>query len=528
MKIPAAQYLRMSTENQQYSLDNQSALITEYARTHGFEIIQTYSDEARSGLTIAERPGLRSLIEDITVGRAEFSVVLVLDVSRWGRFQDVDEAAHYEFLCKLAGIKVHYCAETFSTVEGLAGSLLKALKRSMAAEYSRELSTKTFIGQCRIVQNGFKIGGAAGYGLRRLLLDSTGNPKAILRHGEQKSLTTEHVIYALGTEEESRVVRNIYAMFLQGRSVADITRQLNLLRIPREVPGQWNSEAVRRILIHPKYMGCIVYNRTSSRLHTKKLHNPPQKWVVNPGRFPAIIPPEVFMQVQGKIAGKVQYKSNAQLLEEIRGYVRQHGYVSTKFMRPANRLASNMTYRKRFGSLRKLYELIPYKLTRNFDYQSESKYSIKLWAGIRQRLCSDLGEAGITFAVSDRLITFFEHGIMTVEMARFVLTQHARRPRWRVNSRPDTYKYPCLVLRLNPDHATLKDCCLFPKVPRVKVKFSISEERAQDAAMIWNSTAEMATFLAEQEPRWLERWAAARTQAAAQSMRQAHSRYWDT
>jgi len=74
VKSFAAQYLRMSTEHQQYSLDNQSAAITDYAKRNDFEIIQSYSDEARSGLTIAGRPGLRALIEDITAGRAEFTL----------------------------------------------------------------------------------------------------------------------------------------------------------------------------------------------------------------------------------------------------------------------------------------------------------------------------------------------------------------------------------------------------------------------------------------------------------------------
>jgi hypothetical protein len=170
-----------------------------------------------------------------------------------------------------------------------------------------------------------------------------------------------------------------------------------------------------------------------------------------------------------------------------------------------------MLYRKRFGSLQKLYELIPYRLTRHYDHQSESKYSMKLWAELRQRLCNDLAEAGVTFAVSEHLFTLFEHGTLTVEMARFVLTQHARRPRWRVHSRPDAYKHPCLVLRLNPDNATIQDCCLLPKIPRVKVRFSISEEKAQNAAMIWSSTAEMAMFISKQGPSWLEKWAAAQS-----------------
>ena len=104
-----------------------------------------------------------------------------------------------------------------------------------------------------------------------------------MRHGEQKSLTTERVIYTLGDEVELRVVRNIYSMFLEGdMSVTTIMRYLNGMNIPREVPGPWNYDSVHRILTHPKYLGCIVFNRSSSRLHTKKVYHPRAKWVLNP------------------------------------------------------------------------------------------------------------------------------------------------------------------------------------------------------------------------------------------------------
>jgi DNA invertase Pin-like site-specific DNA recombinase len=96
--IPAAQYLRMSTEHQQYSLDNQRAAISEYARLNGFEVIRTYTDSGKSGLQLRERHGLRTLLNDVINGNPRFRVILVYDVSRWGRFQDSDEAAHYEFL----------------------------------------------------------------------------------------------------------------------------------------------------------------------------------------------------------------------------------------------------------------------------------------------------------------------------------------------------------------------------------------------------------------------------------------------
>ena len=60
-------------------------------------------------------------------------MILVFDVSRWGRFQDTDEAACYEFLCKRAGIKVHFCAETLPNDGSLASTFLKLVKRAMAA-----------------------------------------------------------------------------------------------------------------------------------------------------------------------------------------------------------------------------------------------------------------------------------------------------------------------------------------------------------------------------------------------------------
>jgi DNA invertase Pin-like site-specific DNA recombinase len=91
----------------------------------GYEIVRTYSDAAKSAVTLKNRAGLKKLIEDVTLGVCDFDVVLVYDVCRWGRFQDVDEAAHYEFLCKSAGIPVEYCAEQFSndvSVTSSAGS----------------------------------------------------------------------------------------------------------------------------------------------------------------------------------------------------------------------------------------------------------------------------------------------------------------------------------------------------------------------------------------------------------------------
>src|SRR5215470_13170878 len=189
----AAQYVRMSTDYQKYSIENQAAAIAAYAQLHNLSIVRTYRDEGESGLKIKNRAGLTRLIEDVRSGQADFGHILVFDVSRWGRFQDIDESAHYEFICKQSGIKVAYCAEEFDNDGSLISSIVKNIKRVMAAEFSRELSAKVHAGGARWARLGFSMGGPTVYGLQRIVVDGESRPKAILADGEYKFLSTDHV-----------------------------------------------------------------------------------------------------------------------------------------------------------------------------------------------------------------------------------------------------------------------------------------------------------------------------------------------
>ncbi len=224
----AAQYVRMSTEHQKYSTENQSEAIAAYAARRGFEIVKTYADAGKSGLKLDGRAALQGLIADVRNGVADFDAVIVYDVSRWGRFQDADESAYYEFICREAGIAVHYCAEQFENDGSLSATIIKSMKRAMAGEYSRELSTKVFAGQCRLITLGFRQGGTAGFGLRRQLVDELCRPKGELARGEQKSLQTDRVILTPGPPAEVEVVRRLYRLFvLQRRSETEIAALLN-------------------------------------------------------------------------------------------------------------------------------------------------------------------------------------------------------------------------------------------------------------------------------------------------------------
>ena len=134
----AAMYVRMSTDHQKYSTENQSNTIEEYASKHGFTISQIYSDAGKSGLNLAGRDALKQMIGDVESGVANYSSILVLDVTRWGRFQDADESAYYEYICKKAGIQVHYVSEQFANddINYLSINRLKSLSISFCSCFS--------------------------------------------------------------------------------------------------------------------------------------------------------------------------------------------------------------------------------------------------------------------------------------------------------------------------------------------------------------------------------------------------------
>jgi DNA invertase Pin-like site-specific DNA recombinase len=269
-----AQYMRMSTEHQRYSTENQALLIAEYADKHHMEIVRTYQDDGKSGLSIEGREGLQRLLRDVQSGAADFKAILVYDVSRWGRFPDPDEAAVYEQACKRNGIRVIYCAEQFGNDNSLGSTLLKSLKRSMAAEYSRELSVKVFAGHRNLVQRGYRQGGAAGLGLRRQLLDENQQVKAILRRGEKKSLQTDRVVLVSGPEEEVATVHRIYALFLeQGMPERVIASTLNREGVKTDIGHSWTRGTVHQILTNEKYIGVDAQRSLTHSFHLNLTHS---------------------------------------------------------------------------------------------------------------------------------------------------------------------------------------------------------------------------------------------------------------
>jgi DNA invertase Pin-like site-specific DNA recombinase len=358
--VPAAQYVRMSTEHQQYSIENQSSTIQKYAKENGFNIIRTYSDSAKSGLRLAGRTGLRELLRDVSEGDINYKAILVHDISRWGRFQDTDESAHYEFLCRSAGIPVHYCAETFSNDGSLPSTIVKAVKRAMAGEYSRELGVKVFAGQKRLAEMGFKQGGPPGYGFRRMLVSSDRTPKQPLDTGERKSIATDRVVLVPGPVNEIELVREIYRLYTIERwSLKAIAGELNRRKVRSARNATWTRSVVRTILSHPRYVGCNVFNQTTSRLGAQPVARIRTEWIICPGSHQGIVDPATFAKAQEILTS--YHKTNEQLLSDLRSLLESKGRLSVKIVDESHATACSRTISRRFGCIRKAYELIGYK-----------------------------------------------------------------------------------------------------------------------------------------------------------------------
>lgn len=369
LDIPAVAYVRMSTDHQKYSTENQLDVIRHYATSRGLSIVRVFEDSGRSGLVLDGRKALQSLMAEVKSGKAGFKAILVYDVSRWGRFQDADEGAYHEHVCSRAGIRVHYCGEQFENDGSIGSNLLKTVKRVMAGEYSRELSVKVFAGQCRLVELGFRQGGAAGYGLRRVLIDEHGIPKGELSRGMQKSLQTDRVVLVPGPNEEQEVVRRIYRMFVEdGSTERQIAGALNAGGHLTDLKRPWTRATVHQILTNEKYIGNNVYNKISFKLKRQRVVNPREMWIRAEAAYAPIIDHALFLRAREIVDARSRHFTDTELLDALRGVLREKGVLSGLIIDEQDGLPSASAFQSRFGSLLRAYQLIGYEPERDYRY----------------------------------------------------------------------------------------------------------------------------------------------------------------
>ena len=461
--LRAAQYVRMSTDMQKYSIDYQVAAISVYAASRGFAIVKTYADEGKSGLSVKGRSGLRRLIDDIQSGRADFEAVLVYDVSRWGRFQDADEGAYYEFICREAGLSVHYCAEEFENDGSLAATIYKSIKRAMAAEYSRELSNRVFTAKCNMTLRGFRHGGRAGFGLRRMVIDEHGNPKGALENGQQKFIHTDRTILVPGPPEEVAIVRWAFEKFVRAElSINAIARDLNARGITNSIGHCWRGNAVRDLLSNEKYIGHNVFNKTSVRLKSKRLRNRPADWVRAEGVFEPVVSRSMFEQAQARFATFKLRTKRFDLLDHLTALWCKHGELSSKIMERCPSCPSTATYTKYFGSLLEAFKEVGYpRLTRRPVYVSVRK---AISDSVLDRVKAANGSAHRIGLRRQTRLLVNEQLSITIALAHWAYATRTARPRWVLRNSADHCSDLVVLARFDEKLRRLRDYFVLPGV----------------------------------------------------------------
>jgi site-specific DNA recombinase len=226
-----ASYARFSTDKQsEQSCADQHAKVATYATRNGGTIAAhlTFDDAAISG-AVRERPGLSMLMRAVSMG--DVDVVIVEDLSRLSR--DEEDLAGIRKRLAYADVRLIAVDGHDSAVEGseIMGSVLGAF----AAQYRRDIAKKTLRGMEGRARAGLATGGVA-YGYRTVARAEGGFTIAI-------------------DDVRAAIVREIFVLYIEGRSPFDVASVLNERALPAPRGGTWQGSTVRMMLKNASYIG---------------------------------------------------------------------------------------------------------------------------------------------------------------------------------------------------------------------------------------------------------------------------------
>lgn len=295
----AVLYLRVSTDKQETSIDQQRTELHAYAAKHGYTIVREYLDEGISGDATEKRRAFQRMLRD-TSERADFKVVLCWDQDRFGRFDPL-EAGYWIKPLRDAGVRLETVAQGKIDWNDFAGRLIYAVQQEAKHAFLRDLSRNVVRGMAARAREG-AWQGQPPYG-------------CVLRDGK----------LALGDPEKVAVVQwlfHTYATTLT--SLGELARQLNERGVPAPEGGKWHKTTVHKVLTRRQYCGSIVwnvrhcakYNELTGgeiRPKTTKQRGVPIKdakdWIVVPEAHGALIDQATFDAVQVRLESNRQHKT---------------------------------------------------------------------------------------------------------------------------------------------------------------------------------------------------------------------------
>lgn len=289
--LRVAAYCRVSTtlEQQEGSYEAQISYYTEKIKSNpNWKSAGIYADDGKSATNTKKRDDFNAMIDDCMAGKID--MVITKSVSRFAR-NTVDSLQTIRKL-KEKNIAIFFEKEGVNTLES-TGELLITILSSQAQEESRNLSENTKWGLTRRYENGIV----------------TINHKKFM--GYTKDENGELVIIP----EQAEIVRRIFRMYLEGSSIGEITKALEVDKI-KTVTGKetWYPGVIEKMLVNEKYMGDALMQKTYTVdfLTKKRVKNNgivPQYYIED--NHEAIIPKELFYKVQEEKARRASLNKAA-------------------------------------------------------------------------------------------------------------------------------------------------------------------------------------------------------------------------
>ena len=279
---PVALYARVSSDRQDVDLSVSAQLraLRDYAEKHGYVVAREYVDEAESG-RIADRPQFQKMLNEASKPEAPFQEILVWKFSRFTRKRE--HAVAFKAMLRRRGIRVVSITEQADDTP--TGKLLEAIIESVDEFYSENLAQEVTRGMREAASRGFWVTSYAPYGYKRVYVQD----------GPKKRPTLE-----LNPPADA-VVRRIFDMALQGKSILDVTKTLNAEGIPTTNGKKWLKTTIHTMLANEAYTGAVVWGiKAKDKAEPVRVEN----------AFPAIVSKREFQRAKKLLGSRAPKKVN--------------------------------------------------------------------------------------------------------------------------------------------------------------------------------------------------------------------------
>lgn len=291
-KMRVAAYCRVSTDSdeQASSYDIQVEHYTSYIKNNPeWELAGIFADDGISGTNTKKRDEFNRMIQECMAGKID--MVITKSISRFAR--NTLDCLKFIRMLKEKNIAVFFEKENISSLDA-KGEIMLTIMASLAQQESQSLSQNVKLGiQYRYQQGEIQVNHNRFLGYTK---------------DENKRLVIDPV--------DAVVVKRIYREYLEGASLQQIGRGLEADGIHTAAgKSMWRPNSIMKILMNEKYIGDALLQKTYTVDFLTK------KRVVNNGIVPqyyvencheAIIPRELYMQVQEELARRANLKSGGE------------------------------------------------------------------------------------------------------------------------------------------------------------------------------------------------------------------------